>query len=334
MKRTGELLKQAREQRGVTINEVALVTKINAKTIELMETGRLDLLPQKAFLRGFVQTYARYLGLDQKELLAIFQEETGSIRPVLPQGGSRPERISDSPSSLRGIDQVDPANRTRMFLFVGAGLTLVIAIFIVFEIVKKYENESKLPPTTTLIAPDSTSEASGDLQASPQDAEALPLESASSDGSPTTSTTTLLKSAAVVATTSTTVITTTTTTTRPTTTTSRSTTTTRTTTTSSSTTSRTSTTTSTTTSRTTTTLAKAKAMEVILESLGNVSVDYRIDGGESQSSKLTQDQIKVIRANSQVELNISDGGAVNIIRNGVDQGVPGTLGKPIKLKLP
>lgn len=75
-------------------------------------------------------------------------------------------------------------------------------------------------------------------------------------------------------------------------------------------------------------------MEVILESLGNVSVDYRIDGGESQSSKLTQDQIKVIRANSQVELNISDGGAVNIIRNGVDQGVPGTLGKPIKLKLP
>jgi hypothetical protein len=93
-------------------------------------------------------------------------------------------------------------------------------------------------------------------------------------------------------------------------------------------------TTSSTSRTTTTTLLKAKTVEVIFEALDNVTVEYKIDGGSTQSFKLATDQIKVIKASSQLEINISDGGAVNIIRNGVDQGVPGTLGKPTKIKIP
>lgn len=319
MKKTGEILRAAREQKGVTINEVALVTKINAKTIELMEAGNVDSLPQKAFLRGFVQTYARYLGLDQKEILNLFQEEMGSIRPSLPGTGTLPTKEESTSAALRGVDSVDPADRMRMFLMIGVGIVLVAAIFVVFQLVQKYEEEATLPPSTTTttlmgaIGDTMTSGSSLDVTGQIEGTEATSSSSTSSSSS----------SSSTSSTSTTTLKTTTTSTSKPTTTS----------TTTTSTTSRSTTTTVTTTSRTTST-TKGKVLEVILEALDNVTIEYKIDGGPQQKTTLGPDQVKVLRGTSALELKISDGGAVNVIRNGLDLGVPGTLGKPVTIKFP
>ncbi len=74
-------------------------------------------------------------------------------------------------------------------------------------------------------------------------------------------------------------------------------------------------------------------IEVIIEAFDSVDISATIDG-EARSIKLRGDQVHTIKANRKVILNVSDAGAVNLIVNGNDRGVPGDLGKPKRIELP
>jgi cytoskeletal protein RodZ len=72
--RVGQALRKARTDRGVDLSEVERSTKIRQKFLEAMEEDRWDELPAPAYARGFLEIYARYLGLDQQPLLDQYQE--------------------------------------------------------------------------------------------------------------------------------------------------------------------------------------------------------------------------------------------------------------------
>ncbi|MEO0337355.1 MAG: hypothetical protein AAF202_13245, partial [Pseudomonadota bacterium] len=74
--------------------------------------------------------------------------------------------------------------------------------------------------------------------------------------------------------------------------------------------------------------------EIIIEAFDNVQIEFRIGKGDLQKVSLEPDQVHTIKANAQVRIDFSDGGAVNITHNGRDRGVPGDLGKPKKVILP
>jgi len=63
---TGESLRRAREERGVTLHEIASSTKIGVRFLEYIEADRHGDLPAAVYIRGFVQEYARHLGLDPR----------------------------------------------------------------------------------------------------------------------------------------------------------------------------------------------------------------------------------------------------------------------------
>ena len=73
---------------------------------------------------------------------------------------------------------------------------------------------------------------------------------------------------------------------------------------------------------------------MIVEALGKVSVKYSFSSGKSDILLLEPDQVHTFRSHGSIQLEINDGGAVNIIVDGRDKGVPGTIGKPIKLTYP
>lgn len=73
----GEHLKREREMRGVSLEEVATATKINTRFLEALESGRWEELPGGAFGRGFVRAAARFLGLNEDDMVAEFALETG-----------------------------------------------------------------------------------------------------------------------------------------------------------------------------------------------------------------------------------------------------------------
>jgi len=60
----GHSLRSARERQGLGLPEIEVATKIRAKYIRALEEEDFDSLPGDAYTRGFLRTYAEYLGLD------------------------------------------------------------------------------------------------------------------------------------------------------------------------------------------------------------------------------------------------------------------------------
>lgn len=74
-------IRDARNARGITLDEAEHATKIRRRYLEAIETGDFAQLPDGPPGRGFVKNYARYLGLDPEAALKLFEEEVGV--PVL-----------------------------------------------------------------------------------------------------------------------------------------------------------------------------------------------------------------------------------------------------------
>ena len=67
----GSKLRQAREQKGYSIDEVTERLKLSTHQIEGLESGNYEGLPELVFVRGFLRTYGRFLDLDDNEI-AVF----------------------------------------------------------------------------------------------------------------------------------------------------------------------------------------------------------------------------------------------------------------------
>ncbi|MCB1886772.1 MAG: helix-turn-helix domain-containing protein [Rhodocyclaceae bacterium] len=84
----------AREARGLTVGDVAFSLKLNPRQVEALETDRFDLLPGRAFARGFLKNYARYLELDPQPLLDAIEQADGvgamELSPVSNAQGTMP----------------------------------------------------------------------------------------------------------------------------------------------------------------------------------------------------------------------------------------------------
>lgn len=74
----GETLRQARERQNWSLPDVALRLNLTANSLNHLENGAFDKLPGHTFARGYVRAYAKLLELDQTELVAQFDQYTGS----------------------------------------------------------------------------------------------------------------------------------------------------------------------------------------------------------------------------------------------------------------
>lgn len=87
MLRIGQRLREARMQRGLSIDDVSRETKIRPSFLHAIEKGEYGELPSSAYASGFVANYAQYLGFSKKEALALFRREFDEekIFKVLPE---------------------------------------------------------------------------------------------------------------------------------------------------------------------------------------------------------------------------------------------------------
>jgi len=66
------MLQRARQARGLTLEEVERDTRISRRYLQALENENFGLLPAPVYARGFLRTYARYLGLEPANLLPLF----------------------------------------------------------------------------------------------------------------------------------------------------------------------------------------------------------------------------------------------------------------------
>jgi len=71
----GQILRQERELRDIPLDRIEEATRIRAAQLRAIEDDRLEALPAEAYARGFVRTYAEYLGLNGDDVVAIFNEQ-------------------------------------------------------------------------------------------------------------------------------------------------------------------------------------------------------------------------------------------------------------------
>ena len=73
----GERMQREREMRGITLEEIATATKIGARSLRALEQEEFDKLPGGIFNKGFVRSYARYLGIDEDQAVADYLAAIG-----------------------------------------------------------------------------------------------------------------------------------------------------------------------------------------------------------------------------------------------------------------
>ena len=107
-----DLLRKTREAKGLTLDQVAEITRVRRAFLEALEQAAYDVLPSRAFAVGHVKAYAKALGLDEETLAEMFKYEIGdpSTRLQAPSGAS--------------LEDVKPTYR----IYVSAAICLVVAI--------------------------------------------------------------------------------------------------------------------------------------------------------------------------------------------------------------
>ena len=75
----GEILREAREESGLAVADLAQVTKIPSGSIMALEEDNFDALPAPVFVRGFIRNVCREIRLDSTDILGMYDahlEET------------------------------------------------------------------------------------------------------------------------------------------------------------------------------------------------------------------------------------------------------------------
>lgn len=352
MKATGRLLKERREALKISLAEVSISTKITSRMLAAIEAGNLELLPARTFLRGFVKSYAAYLKMDTEQVLKVFNEDMAALEPPPPAPTTEP-----APATAPRVESPGPKSNVRDFIpegisnfkKAGLGLGLVVLlglISVVYQLVQKYEREGQVatpPPTLSKIeqpkeeAPeanppkvepeDAPSEAQAveavNPEVEPKAAEVKPAETkpvapapkeespkappvetqkpvaeVKPPPSPTPAPVAVPKPAPAAAPPAAP-----TAETKP-------------------------------VAESKPAAAPGTTQEIIIEALDKVDITFKVNNGQPRKVSLAPDQVHTIKASGIVAIEISDGGAINIIHNGRDVGVPGDLGRPKKIQLP
>jgi curved DNA-binding protein CbpA len=71
---TGSVLKILREQRNITVRNIADTTKLGTRYIEFIEAETFNKLPARAYIRGFLSLYAKALGYEPERLVSDYMK--------------------------------------------------------------------------------------------------------------------------------------------------------------------------------------------------------------------------------------------------------------------
>ncbi|UNC91862.1 helix-turn-helix domain-containing protein [Candidatus Contubernalis alkaliaceticus] len=80
MKEIGDILRNAREEKGLTYEEISEITKIQSRYLQALEEGDTKMFPGEVYIKGSLRNYARVLKLDDAELMNKYYQLTNQIQ--------------------------------------------------------------------------------------------------------------------------------------------------------------------------------------------------------------------------------------------------------------
>ncbi|MGA2191887.1 MAG: RodZ domain-containing protein [Nitrospirota bacterium] len=124
----GEDLKSTREQKGLTLGQIAEKTRISHTFLKALEEDDYNIIPGEVFITGFLRSYSKELGLNEKEVLARYRELRPQQRePQAPEAGEQAQH-QPMPSLIRIGKGALSKKKTPVYIIILAGLLLGAAL--------------------------------------------------------------------------------------------------------------------------------------------------------------------------------------------------------------
>lgn len=130
MEEIGDLLQEAREKLGLTLEEVERETRIRTHHLEALERGDWKALPSPVQARGFLHNYADFLGLDVDRVMTAYAEKLQSRRA---RSDSLSSASSRETSGRSGVSV--PVRKPRWFssdLLVAATVSFAVLVMLIW----------------------------------------------------------------------------------------------------------------------------------------------------------------------------------------------------------
>jgi cytoskeleton protein RodZ len=145
----GTQLKEARESRGLSLQQLAASTKISVSVLDALERGDFPRLPGGIFSRAFVRSYAVEVGVNPDDVVAKFVAELEAARPATAEA-VRPDVTEDDIAFLE--------RQRRASLFLRVALIVVALALIGSFIAWQMTRQRNAQPSTELTTPASATQ--------------------------------------------------------------------------------------------------------------------------------------------------------------------------------
>lgn len=145
----GERLRIAREEKKLSLEDIAAQTRIPRRHLESLEESAWDRLPAPTYSTGFAKSYAAAVGLDRGEIGEQLREEMGG------------QRFTHSTAEV--FEPADPARTMPKWLVIGAVLAVILLIALMSWLNKRSLEAGDEPPAAA-----SPAETPAPQQAAPQ----------------------------------------------------------------------------------------------------------------------------------------------------------------------
>jgi len=149
----GERLVALRRERGKTLSDVEQATKIMGRMLTALENGRFDELPATVYVRGYIQNYAQYLGVDPAPLLEEFARDLGAPAEHVPL-----RRIPERTVVPHRLD-VHSIPRQAWIAAAIAIVIIAVAVWGISALVGREETPPIAPETTATVDTDGATDA-------------------------------------------------------------------------------------------------------------------------------------------------------------------------------
>jgi len=145
----GPYLSTLREERGLSLDEVARVTRVAPRFLEALEHEDFTQLPASVFTKGYIRAYCQAVGVPVEEALSRYRASTGI--PILatadPAVAAPAARSTDEARRLRGTLLVSFA------LLVGFGVALFVVAWLLQSGRPEVGTRTAVVPAPSVIPP-------------------------------------------------------------------------------------------------------------------------------------------------------------------------------------
>ncbi len=126
----GERFRAAREARGLSLSDVSEQIRIRSVYLAAIEDENWAAIGAPVYIRGFLKTYARFLGLDADEIVASFTERP---IPAAAEAHEPPSRPSRQPSPPTTVEALPPPRNLTPVLWLAALVAVALIAFVVYN---------------------------------------------------------------------------------------------------------------------------------------------------------------------------------------------------------